>query len=145
MAARRMISRPARRGNVGGVTEVEVKEKKDRVDDALNATRVSVDEGIVPGGGTALLRTKATIAKLKDAGLEGSIVSNKISANASPTYCFNAQPPPAPSPTDAPQGEGLRISPLSPTPRRCQRCRQLLAAGRENRHPLNLGFQKNSF
>ena len=41
--------------NVGGSTEVEVKERKDRVDDALNATRVVVEEGIVPGGGTALL------------------------------------------------------------------------------------------
>jgi chaperonin GroEL len=41
---------------VGGATEVEVKERKDRVDDALNATRAAVEEGIVPGGGTALLR-----------------------------------------------------------------------------------------
>ena len=41
---------------VGGATEVEVKEKKDRVDDALNATRAAVEEGIVPGGGVALLR-----------------------------------------------------------------------------------------
>ena len=40
--------------NVGGSTEVEVKERKDRVDDALNATRAAVEEGIVPGGGTAL-------------------------------------------------------------------------------------------
>ena len=40
---------------VGGATEVEVKEKKDRVDDALNATKAAVEEGIVPGGGTALL------------------------------------------------------------------------------------------
>ena len=40
---------------VGGGTEVEVKERKDRVDDALNATRAAVEEGIVPGGGTALL------------------------------------------------------------------------------------------
>ena len=102
---------------VGGATEVEVKEKKDRVDDALNATRAAVEEGIVPGGGTALLRAKAAVAKLKNAnpdvqaginivlkaleapmrqivenaGLEGSIVTNKISENASPTYCFNAQ------------------------------------------------------
>ena len=50
---------------VGGVTEVEVKEKKDRVDDALNATRAAVEEGIVPGGGVALLRAKAAVAKLK--------------------------------------------------------------------------------
>jgi chaperonin GroEL (HSP60 family) len=45
---------------VGGSTEVEVKEKKDRVDDALNATRAAVEEGIVPGGGTALLRASAS-------------------------------------------------------------------------------------
>src|SRR5512136_383269 len=49
---------------VGGATEVEVKEKKDRVDDALNATRAAVEEGIVPGGGTALLRAKMAVAKL---------------------------------------------------------------------------------
>src|SRR6201987_167520 len=51
---------------VGGATEVEVKEKKDRVDDALNATRAAVEEGIVPGGGVALLRAKAAIGKLSD-------------------------------------------------------------------------------
>src|SRR3546814_10708370 len=50
---------------VGGATEVEVKEKKDRVDDALNATRAAVEEGIVPGGGVALLRAKKAVAKLK--------------------------------------------------------------------------------
>jgi chaperonin GroEL len=50
---------------VGGATEIEVKEKKDRVDDALHATRAAVEEGIVPGGGTALLRAKAAVAKLK--------------------------------------------------------------------------------
>ena len=50
---------------VGGATEIEVKEKKDRVDDALNATRAAVEEGIVPGGGVALLRAKAAVAKLK--------------------------------------------------------------------------------
>ena len=49
---------------VGGATEIEVKEKKDRVDDALNATRAAVEEGIVPGGGVALLRAKAAVAKL---------------------------------------------------------------------------------
>jgi len=102
---------------VGGVTEVEVKEKKDRVDDALNATRAAVEEGIVPGGGTALLRAKEAVAKLKsnnadiqaginivlkaleaplrqiveNAGIEGSIVTNKISEHKSPTYCYNAQ------------------------------------------------------
>jgi len=102
---------------VGGATEVEVKEKKDRVDDALNATRAAVEEGIVPGGGTALLRAKLAVAKLKstnvdvqaginivmkaleapirqiveNAGVEGSIVVNKIVENKSETYGFNAQ------------------------------------------------------
>ena len=102
---------------VGGATEVEVKEKKDRVDDALNATRAAVEEGIVPGGGVALLRAKLAVAKLKssnvdvqaginivmkaleapirqiveNAGVEGSIVVNKITENKSETYGFNAQ------------------------------------------------------
>jgi len=102
---------------VGGATEVEVKEKKDRVDDALNATRAAVEEGIVPGGGTALLRARGAVSKLKDAnpdvqaginivmkaleapirqivenaGVEGSIVVGKISENSSETYGFNAQ------------------------------------------------------
>ena len=102
---------------VGGATEVEVKEKKDRVDDALNATRAAVEEGIVPGGGVALLRAKAAVAKLKssvadeqaginivlkaleapirqivdNAGGEGSIVVGKITENPSMTYGFNAQ------------------------------------------------------
>ena len=102
---------------VGGATEVEVKEKKDRVDDALNATRAAVLEGIVPGGGVALLRAKSAIAKLKsenadvqaginivakaieapirqiveNAGVEGSIVVGKILENKSATYGFNAQ------------------------------------------------------
>jgi chaperonin GroEL len=52
---------------VGGVTEMEVKEKKDRVDDALNATRAAVEEGILPGGGVALIRTQSALAKLKTA------------------------------------------------------------------------------
>ncbi|HEY7383491.1 MAG TPA: chaperonin GroEL, partial [Beijerinckiaceae bacterium] len=51
---------------VGGATEIEVKEKKDRVDDALNATRAAVEEGIVPGGGVALLRAKLAVQKLKN-------------------------------------------------------------------------------
>ncbi|MEM1045944.1 MAG: chaperonin GroEL [Pseudomonadota bacterium] len=89
---------------VGGATEVEVKERKDRVDDALNATRAAVEEGIVPGGGCALLRAKKAVGKLKDenpdiqaginivhkalespirqivenAGVEGSIVVGKL-------------------------------------------------------------------
>ena len=50
---------------VGGATEVEVKERKDRVDDALHATRAAVEEGIVAGGGVALLRAKKTVEKLK--------------------------------------------------------------------------------
>ncbi len=102
---------------VGGATEVEVKEKKDRVDDALNATRAAVEEGIVAGGGVALLRAKAAVAKLKsensdeqaginivlkalelpirqivdNAGVEGSIVVGKIIENKSQTYGFDAQ------------------------------------------------------
>ncbi|HRJ70102.1 MAG TPA: chaperonin GroEL [Beijerinckiaceae bacterium] len=102
---------------VGGATEVEVKEKKDRVDDALNATRAAVEEGIVPGGGCALLRAKAAVEKVKsenadiaagiqivlkaleapirqiveNAGCEGSIVVGKIGENKSATFGFNAQ------------------------------------------------------
>ena len=103
---------------VGGATEIEVKEKKDRVDDALNATRAAVEEGIVPGGGTALLRAKVAVEKLKsdnadiaagiqivlkaleapirqiveNAGCEGSIVVGKIGENTkSDTFGFNAQ------------------------------------------------------
>ncbi|MCW5300613.1 chaperonin GroEL [Herbaspirillum lusitanum] len=52
---------------VGAATEVEMKEKKDRVDDALHATRAAVEEGIVPGGGVALLRARAAISKLEGA------------------------------------------------------------------------------
>ena len=101
---------------VGGATEVEVKEKKDRVDDALNATRAAVEEGIVPGGGVALLRAsknidvvgvnddekagidivrKALEAPLRqiaeNAGVEGSVVVNAILSNKSRSYGFNAQ------------------------------------------------------
>jgi chaperonin GroEL len=103
---------------VGGATEVEVKEKKDRVDDALNATRAAVEEGIVPGGGVALLRAKAAVAKLttdnpdvkagisivlraleapirqiaENAGVEGSTVVGKINDNTkSDAFGFNAQ------------------------------------------------------
>ena len=101
---------------VGGATEVEVKEKKDRVDDALNATRAAVEEGIVPGGGVALLRAslsiKATGANsdqaagiaivrralqsparqiASNAGAEASIVAGKILDNKSATYGYNAQ------------------------------------------------------
>ena len=102
---------------VGGATEVEVKEKKDRVEDALNATRAAVEEGIVPGGGVALLRAKKAIGKLhndnadvqaginivlkaletplrqiaENSGVEGSIVVNKILENKSETFGFDAQ------------------------------------------------------
>ena len=102
---------------VGGSTEVEVKEKKDRVDDALHATRAAVEEGIVPGGGVVLLRAKQAVAKLKDenpdiqaginivlkaleapirqiaenSGVEGSIVVGRITDNKSQTFGFNAQ------------------------------------------------------
>jgi len=102
---------------VGGSTEVEVKERKDRVDDALNATRAAVEEGIVPGGGVALLKAIKTLDGLKgdnadqdagiaivrralqapirqiaeNAGVEGSIVVGKILENASGTFGFDAQ------------------------------------------------------
>ena len=101
---------------VGGATEVEVKEKKDRVDDALNATRAAVEEGIVPGGGVALLwaskalKTKgdnddqeagvnivrralqAPIRQIaENAGVEGSIVVGKILDQKSPSYGYDAQ------------------------------------------------------
>ena len=102
---------------VGGSTEVEVKEKKDRVEDAMNATRAAVEEGIVAGGGVALLRARATIGKLSDenedvqsginivlkaieapirqiaenSGVEGSIVVGKVLENKSPTFGFDAQ------------------------------------------------------
>ena len=50
---------------VGAATEVEMKEKKDRVDDALHATRAAIEEGIVPGGGTAYIRAAAVISKME--------------------------------------------------------------------------------
>ncbi|MFZ4608070.1 MAG: chaperonin GroEL [Caulobacter sp.] len=102
---------------VGGVTEVEVKEKKDRVDDALNATRAAVEEGIVPGGGVALLKAskilegmlgdnadqtagiaivrralQAPIRQIaENAGVEGSIVVGKVLESNDPAFGFNAQ------------------------------------------------------
>jgi chaperonin GroEL len=102
---------------VGGATEVEVKEKKDRVEDALNATRAAVEEGIVPGGGVALLRAKKAVGKIshdnhdvqaginivlkalespirqiaENSGVEGSIVVGNIMDNKSETYGFDAQ------------------------------------------------------
>jgi chaperonin GroEL len=102
---------------VGGATEIEVKEKKDRVEDALNATRAAVEEGIVPGGGVALLRAKKAVGKIsndnadvqaginivlkaleaparqiaENSGMEGSIVVGKILENKSETFGFDAQ------------------------------------------------------
>ncbi|TIU29433.1 MAG: chaperonin GroEL, partial [Mesorhizobium sp.] len=101
---------------VGGATEVEVKEKKDRVDDALNATRAAVEEGIVPGGGVALLRASLSINAVgvnsdqtagisivrralqaparqiaANAGAEASIVAGKILENNGATFGYNAQ------------------------------------------------------
>ena len=104
--------------NVGAATEVEMKEKKARVEDALNATRAAVEEGIVPGGGTALLRAAQVLDSLShglsveqkagvniirraleepvrqiagNAGFEGSIVVDKISNNTtSSSWGFNA-------------------------------------------------------
>jgi chaperonin GroEL len=102
---------------VGGSTEVEVKEKKDRVDDALNATRAAVEEGIVPGGGIALLKATKALEGLKgdnadqtagiaiirraiqapirqiaeNAGVEGCIVVGKVLENKDASFGFNAQ------------------------------------------------------
>lgn len=102
--------------NVGAATEVEMKEKKARVDDALNATRAAVEEGIVPGGGTALLRGAKVLETIKglsseqqagvniikraleeplrqiagNAGFEGSIVVDKVVNNGTASFGFNA-------------------------------------------------------
>src|SRR6195256_446324 len=102
---------------VGGATEVEVKEKKDRVEDALNATRAAVEEGIVPGGGVALLRAKKAVGRIhndnpdvqaginivlkaleapvrqisENAGVEGSLVVGRILDEKSETFGFDAQ------------------------------------------------------
>jgi chaperonin GroEL len=101
---------------VGGSTEIEVKERKDRIDDALNATRAAVQEGIVPGGGTALLRssTKITVKGVNDdqeaginivrralqslvrqiadnAGDEASIIVGKILEKDNDNFGYNAQ------------------------------------------------------
>jgi len=101
---------------VGGVTEMEVKERKDRVDDALNATRAAVEEGILPGGGVALLRTSDALDKLKpknedqqvginivrralqaparqiaeNAGEDGPVVTGKILDKADYAFGYNA-------------------------------------------------------
>ena len=101
---------------VGGATEVEVKEKRDRVEDAMNATRAAVEEGIVPGGGTALLRASKVLDKLnpgnddqrvgveivrkalqapvrqiaENAGVEGSIVVGKMLDKKDANFGYNA-------------------------------------------------------
>jgi chaperonin GroEL len=102
---------------VGGSTEVEVKERKDRVDDALHATRAAVEEGIVPGGGTALLYATKALEGLQgqnddqtrgidivrkalyspvrqiasNAGHDGAVISGKLLEGNDPTQGFNAQ------------------------------------------------------
>jgi len=102
---------------VGGMTEVEVKERKDRVDDALNATRAAVQEGIVVGGGVALIQAAKTLEGLKgansdqdngiaivrkaleaplrqiaeNAGVDGSVVAGKVRESNDKTFGFNAQ------------------------------------------------------
>ena len=63
---------------VGGATEIEVKEKKDRVDDALNATRAAVEEGILPGGGVALIRAQKTLDKLNAANEDQKVGINIV-------------------------------------------------------------------
>jgi chaperonin GroEL len=102
---------------VGGATETEVKEKKDRVDDALHATRAAVEEGIVPGGGVALLRASKLLGKVDvsnddqkvgveivrralgvplrqiadNAGEDGAVVAGKVSENNTTNFGFDAQ------------------------------------------------------
>ncbi|HTS90708.1 MAG TPA: TCP-1/cpn60 chaperonin family protein, partial [Stellaceae bacterium] len=102
---------------VGGATEVEVKERKDRVDDAMHATRAAVEEGVVAGGGSALLYATKALAKLKptnhdqqvgvdivrraiqmparqiaeNAGTDGSIVIGKLLESNDAGYGFDAQ------------------------------------------------------
>jgi chaperonin GroEL len=102
---------------VGGATEVEVKERKDRVDDAMHATRAAVEEGILPGGGVALLRAVESLKRIKttnedqkhgieivkkaitwparqiaiNSGEDGSVVVGKILENDTYAYGFDAQ------------------------------------------------------
>ncbi|WP_299987023.1 chaperonin GroEL [uncultured Ruegeria sp.] len=102
---------------VGGATEIEVTERKDRVYDALNATRAAVQEGVVPGGGVALLHSDKALATLKgansdqdvgirivrrsiqaplrqiveNAGVDGSVVAAKIIESENPSFGFDAQ------------------------------------------------------
>jgi len=103
--------------HVGGASEVEVKEKKDRVEDAMNATRAAVEEGVVPGGGVALLYTKKILDSIKlsnpdqqvginivkkaierpirqiakNAGVDGSIIVGKLLEQDNENYGYNAQ------------------------------------------------------
>jgi len=103
--------------NIGGATEVEVKERKDRVDDALNSTRAAVQEGIVPGGGVALLHSIKALEKIKvqnddqkvgvdivrralqapvrqiaeNAGQDGAVVAGKILEGKDANWGFDAQ------------------------------------------------------
>jgi chaperonin GroEL len=102
---------------VGGMTEIEVKERKDRVDDALNATRAAVQEGIVVGGGVALVQAAKTLDGLKgynsdqdagiaivrraleaplrqiaqNAGVDGAVVAGKVRESSDAKFGFNAQ------------------------------------------------------
>ncbi|RMG37176.1 MAG: chaperonin GroEL [Planctomycetota bacterium] len=101
--------------NVGAATETEMKEKKDLIEDALAATRAAIEEGIVPGGGVALLRASASLDELKlkgdqqfgvqllqkvlqtplrriaeNAGLDGSVVANRVLKNTDPNYGYDA-------------------------------------------------------
>ena len=103
--------------NVGAATEVEMKERKLRIEDALNATRAAVEEGIVPGGGTALISASKSVAKLvsestgdvktgaaivlraleepvrqiaQNAGVEGSVIVDKIKSKKSTTFGYDA-------------------------------------------------------
>ena len=102
---------------IGGVTEIEVREKKDRVDDALNATRAAVEEGIVPGGGVALLRASRLLGNLavanedqkagveivrralvmplrqiaENAGEDGALVAGKVSESKDANFGYDAQ------------------------------------------------------
>ncbi|MEO0679290.1 MAG: chaperonin GroEL [Pseudomonadota bacterium] len=102
---------------VGGASEVEVKERKDRVDDALNATRAAVQEGVVPGGGVALIQASKALSELTgdnpdqdagiaivrralqspmrqiatNAGIDGAVVAGKVMENSDVAFGFNAQ------------------------------------------------------
>ena len=103
--------------NVGAATEVEMKEKKDRVEDALHACRAAVEEGILPGGGSAILRARKALDKVRknakfdeqvgvdivyravsapikqianNCGLDGAVIASKVEENNTPAFGFNA-------------------------------------------------------